>query len=91
MEASLFDPPPVPVADPKVSEVDKPRLSRQSAAVLSLLKSGPARTRTNAELAAITPRYGARLHDLRRSGYQIRTTELRDGSGRATYRLLSEP
>lgn len=39
------------------------------------------------ELTRITPRYGARIHDLRRAGFTIRTDQDR-ASGVTRYTLL---
>jgi hypothetical protein len=77
----------IPVVDPHVTPEEMPRLSRQSQLILDRLRCGPAR---NTELVEIAVRYGARLLDLRRSGFVI-TTELDRASGVAVYRLVGEP
>lgn len=75
----------IPTTDPNLWDIDIPRLSRQSEEVLSALRTG---AKTNMELAAISHRFGARICDLRKAGYNIATIPLRDGTGRVTYRLL---
>lgn len=55
--------------------------------VLDALRGGP---KTNAELAEITPRYGARIYDLRKLGVRIRTDRPRV-DGIVTYTLEQEP
>ena len=75
----------IPTTDPNLWDIDIPRLSHHSTLVLSALRTGP---KSNMELAAISHRFGARICDLRKAGYNIVTIPLRDGSGRVTYRLL---
>jgi hypothetical protein len=78
----------IPVVDiSHVTPEEMPRLSRQSQLILNRLRCGPAR---NTELVEIAVRYGARLLDLRRSGFRI-TTELDRASGVAVYRLVGGP
>lgn len=89
---ALFRPTPpparIPIADPHVAAIDKPRLSAQCVRVLDRLRRGVA---TNQELAGIANRFGARLWDLRKAGYGITTSEAKDGSGLCFYRLTGEP
>jgi hypothetical protein len=62
------------------------RLTNLQAVFLALL-SGPV---TSAELARITPRYGARIYELRRRfGCQIETAV--GAGGASTYTMLSAP
>lgn len=82
-DPNLFTP-----RDQHVDAIDAPRLSEQARRVLDRLRRGPA---TNAELAGIANRFGARLYDLRRSGFTITTSEAKDGSGLVWYRLTGEP
>lgn len=81
---TLFDPP-IPPVDPNVNPIDAPRLSRQAETILGLLRDGP---KLNTELAAVSHRFGGRIHDLRRAGFKIVTVPLADGTGRVTYRLV---
>ncbi len=78
-------PPPLfQVADPNAARVDVERLTGQNRIIYDLLLTGP---KTNMELAAVTPRYGARLYDLRKAGVVIETIESHDGTGLVRYRL----
>ena len=61
---------PVPAVDPNIHPGDVSRVTGQSAAVLERLRLGPA---TNIELGRICMRYSARVHDLKRAGYRIRS------------------
>lgn len=54
--------------DPHLTEAEKPRLTRQALQVRDRLAQGPA---TNKELIQIAQRFGARIHDLRKHGYEI--------------------
>lgn len=80
-------PPLFRAVDPSLNRADEPRVSGQNLEVYEALKSRG--TLSNMDLAQITPRYGARIHDLRRAGVRIVTTPLHDGSGVVTYRLVS--
>lgn len=51
-------------------------LSRQCRAILAVLRRGPA---LGHELNAIAHRFGGRIHDLRRKGYNIRAKSVRRG------------
>jgi hypothetical protein len=63
--------------DPNVRPEDKPRLSKNAAAVLNRLEDGPA---TNSELMEIGGlRFGARIHDLKRHGYTISSQQSNGG------------
>lgn len=77
-QGSLFDDPrePAPV-DPRVSAEDKPRLAGKTAAVLESLQRKPA---TNVELVAVGGlRASARIHDLRKHGYEIDAESIGNG------------
>jgi hypothetical protein len=52
------------------------RRTRTVVLIEMALSTGP---KTNHELAEITPRYGARIYDLRRLGYAI-TTQIKGGT-----------
>lgn len=52
-----------------------PKLTGQRKAILDRLKFGPA---TSQQLNAICFRFSARIHELRKQGYDIKT-EMRDG------------
>ena len=71
--------------NPTVPTCDLPRVKTQAWTILEALRSGP---KLNTELAAITHRFGARVHELRRMGWRIVTVPLSDGTGRVTYRLV---
>jgi hypothetical protein len=75
--------PPIRV-DHRISQAERPRLSRQSMAILERLERGPA---TNAELAEISIKYGARLSDCRKAGYVITLVEYDRKTGRGVYQL----
>ena len=67
----------IPVVDHHAQPEDKPRLSKNSAAVLARLEQGPA---TNAQLMQVGGmRFGARIHDLKKHGYKISSEHLSDG------------
>lgn len=68
--------------DPHVPAEDVPRLTKQALAILARLRRGPA---TNVELSAIGLRFGARLMDMRRAGYEIES--VRGAGGLWTYSL----
>lgn len=74
----------IPTNDPHLADADVPRVTGQAARILEMLRERP---RTNMELAAITPRYGARIFDIRKAGYRIETVESRDGTGVVWYRI----
>lgn len=74
-------------ADPHIDPIDKRRVSRQAMAILSRLREGPA---TNGELLQIAARYGARIHELRKAGYQI-PDPVRVSGGTFRYELKQEP
>jgi hypothetical protein len=71
--------------DPNSHPDDEERLSRQALAILERLRIGPA---TNMELATITHRFGARLHDLRHAGFDYESA--RGAGGIFTYRLVTK-
>lgn len=68
---------------------DREKHRSQLDRILTLLRERGAAGATNVELNAICFRYGARLWELRKAGYNIRTESLGDGLYRFT--LLSEP
>lgn len=78
-QTSLFQP-----VDPNVHPDAIGRLSEQAEAILARLFRGPA---TNWELARIAIRYSARIHDLRKAGFQIETEHLNHASGEVRYTL----
>lgn len=79
-----LEPSPIVVVDPNVEAEAKPRLTRQAWAVLQRLQQGPA---TNVELIAIAQRFGARIHDLRKAGYEIERTSVDVAAGVYGYEL----
>ena len=78
---------PIEAKDPNVPEAAKGRLSRQCREVLDMLRIRP---RTNAELAAITHRFGARIWDLRKAGYGIIALERDHATGLVLYKLAHD-
>lgn len=65
---------------------DSGRRGNHCEQILALLKRGvPV---SNGDLCQITARYGARIHDLRKLGHRIETSETHKMSGRVEYRLL---
>ena len=88
-QLGLFDghPRPVEPRDPNVAPEARPRLSRQSRAILMTLRAGP---RSGGTLAVITHRFGARIWDLRKAGCAI-DCDHDPASGRAIYTLRHEP
>ena len=71
----------IDATDPNVAEDDRPRLGRQSDEILQRLSEGPA---TGPELMQIAHRFGARIKDLRASGYQINAERLSGGQWKYT-------
>ena len=67
-----------------IAPADKPRLSRQCAAILARLQQGPA---TNAELGKYALNYTARISQLREDGHVIDCEKF--GGGRAIYTLAA--
>lgn len=65
----------------QVAEEHRRRAGKASQ-ILALLESGP---KTNAELSAVSLRYGACIHALRKSGHRIDTEA--KGQGLFIYRL----
>lgn len=59
---------------------DEERLAGQSAAILKLLKERRSSGATNAELAAISLKYTARISDLRKQGYRIFAKQISGGT-----------
>jgi hypothetical protein len=90
-QPTLFDLTPGPVGpygraitpNPTVDDRDKARVSRQCLAILARLREGEA---TNSDLARIALRYGQRIAELRKAGFDIPDPVRGDG-GVFTYRL----
>jgi hypothetical protein len=76
---SLFD-----LCDKSVSDIEKPRLSRQCALILERLQKGSV---TNFELAAMALKYTSRISDLRKAGYTIGIISRNQVTGETVYRL----
>lgn len=70
--------------DPRVSDVEAPRLSRQSQQILALLRQGQ---KTNGDLARVTARFGARIFDLRAAGHRIEIVSRDRKTGVVVYAL----
>lgn len=66
------------------TEAEELRLTGQRGQIYQRLLRGPA---TNAELAAITHRFGARLKELRDGGINVVITENDRSTGRVTYAI----
>jgi hypothetical protein len=79
---------PVEPRDPNLDRAARPRLGRQSLAVLDRLREGLA---SNIDLARITHRFGGRLYDLRKAGCTIVIVSNDHRSGVVVYRLAYEP
>lgn len=71
--------------DLQIHPGDRPRVKRSTTKILAMLRRRP---RTNAELATISSRYGARIHDIRRAGYIIESTRI--GGSRWLYTLRGD-
>ena len=65
---------------------DERRYAAQRQQIVDRLLVGPA---TTLELSAIALRFGARVHELRRRGFEIESKRL--GGGLWLYRLIPEP
>ena len=61
------------------------RLTGQRAKIIERLQSGPA---TNTELTQIAMRFTARIHELRKCGYDIRIVRQDRDSGLVWYELV---
>jgi hypothetical protein len=70
-----------------LTAIERPRLSRQCAAILARLEQGPA---TNRDLAGLSLKYTSRISDLRKAGYQVAVTDRDHGSGRTVYALIPQ-
>lgn len=77
-----------PARDPNLSREAIPRVSKQALQVLEQLRSGP---KTNRQLLEVAIRYGSRLHDLRKAGYDIQIVSKDEASGLVTYKLVGGP
>ena len=64
-----------------------PRLSAQSAAILSLLRERP---RSNAELSRVALKYTSRISDIRAAGYRVEAFNQNHVTGEAWYRLVED-
>lgn len=87
IQPSLFGPHSAhisPTVAPMLPAEERRRLSAQCLKILDKLKQGPA---TNLQLAVIGYRYGARIHELRKAGYEIVITAKNVESGETTYEL----
>ena len=73
--------------DTHVTDAEQPRLGRQNAAILARLRRGRA---SNVELLAIAQRFGARIHDLRRHGYDVALVSRDNVRGVTWYELRGE-
>lgn len=62
---------------------DRRLAKNASAEILRMLRQGPC---SNRQLSRVTSRYGARIHDLRRAGYNIRSRQI--GSHLWVYQLV---
>lgn len=71
--------------DPRVPEEDRPRLTKQCAAILERLQRGPILNRDLANFC-LNPR--ARISDLRKAGHNIVCERL--GGGLSRYTLLNK-
>ena len=87
MQQNLFDAPPVVSVAPSLSAVERVRLSAQCQKVLERLQQGPV---TNIQLALIGYRYGARIHELRKAGYEIVMSSRNVETGETTYELRGQ-
>jgi len=73
------------VMNQKQFEFEPPvRLNRQQDAIIERLRKGPA---TNAELVQIAIRFTARIHELRKAGYDIEIVKKDHESGLVWYAL----
>lgn len=86
-QTDLFCEQPPPIRDPRVTDIEKPRLNRQAIKILERLRHGES---TNSELARIAIRYSARIHDLRRAGYRIEIISRDRESGLNVYALMED-
>lgn len=73
--------------DPNLDVSATARVSRQSAEILARLQRGRA---SNRELVGIAQRFGARIHDLRTAGHDVRIVEREHESGEVWYGLFEE-
>ena len=90
-QGTLFDPQiqlKIEPVDTHLTPEEKPRLTKQCIKILERLRRGEA---TNKELVEIATRFGARVLDLRRAGYDIRITERNRETGITWYALVGEP
>lgn len=71
--------------NPTVAADDAPRLSPQCHAIAARLREGPA---TNLDLIAVSHRFGARLHELKRAGFLWTRKPL--GQGVHQYRMVRD-
>lgn len=72
-----------------IAEALRPRKLSQTERILRLLRRRGTFGASNRELNTICFRYGARIHELRRDHYVIRT--MRDSAGQYRFILEGEP
>jgi hypothetical protein len=77
--------PEIELADTRLSESEKRRLSKQCRHILSMLRE---RRRTNVELAKVSLKYTSRISDLQKSGYDVRLVG--KSGGVTTYELVEK-
>ena len=83
-QPTLFDNPPEIKVHRSIAKEERPRLSRQCQQILDRLRRGPAE---GCELAAITHRFGGRVLELRRAGYDVRLVSRDYKTGVTLYEL----
>ena len=74
-------------ADPSLDDREKPRLSRQCAEILALLRQGVA---TNRDLARLSLKYTGRISDLRKAGHRIEVIQRDHDIGLVWYELKED-
>lgn len=85
-QLSLFDVP--PSAAERQRERDAETRDTQRRRVLDLLRAGP---KTGNELdRKVGRRFGARIHELRKHGFEIETRRIENGHGDYLYTLTKE-
>jgi hypothetical protein len=74
------------MADHRLSQEEKPRISSQCQKILDRLREGVA---TNRELSALSMKYTSRISDIRASGHTIEVVSRDVRTGLTLYRLVS--
>jgi hypothetical protein len=74
------------LADPTVTEAEKPRLRSQAERILARLRYSSA---NNVELAEISLKYTGRISDLRKAGYNVKCFAKNRRTGMCWYQLLA--